>query len=206
MSCAIQKEGKMADYQEVRATGYEAGREPRVATLKASEIVWLLLILLEGVLALRVLFKLIAVDATNPFAALLYGLTHLFVAPFASLVGATEGGGLVLEFSTIIAMMAYLLLGWMLEQIEYRLFYRPDVPISVKQTILPEHAPQPAVLGVTSQTTVSELKNARSKLLPSRASMIKLGSSKYQMRKIKKGSYNEQGYFRRQVERNARPG
>ena len=73
--------------------------EQRVATFRATQIIWLLLGLLEAVLALRVVFKLIGVNAANPFAALLYNMTNLFVAPFASLAGAPAACGMVLEIS-----------------------------------------------------------------------------------------------------------
>ena len=138
----IRKEDKMTDYKEVRTTQYEQGREQRVATFKVTQLIWLLLGLLEAAIALRVLFKLIAVNAANPFAALLYGVTNLFVAPFASLIGAPAAGGMVLEISSIIAMIVYFLIAWVLERIVYVLFYRPRGPVSVRQTSVSDHTPQ----------------------------------------------------------------
>ena len=131
----------MTDYKEVRTTQHEQGREQRVTTFKATQLIWLLLGLLEAAIALRIVFKLIAVNAANPFAALLYAVTNLFVAPFASLMGAPTAGGMVLEISSIIAMIVYLLIGWALERIVYVLFYRPRGPVSVRQTIVDDHIP-----------------------------------------------------------------
>ncbi len=132
----------MTDYKEVRTTQYEQGQEQRVATFKVTQLIWLLLGLLEAAIALRVLFKLIAVNAANPFAALLYGVTDFFVAPFASLIGAPAVGGMVLEISSIIAMIVYFLIAWVLERIVYVLFYRPRGPVSVRQTSVSDHTPQ----------------------------------------------------------------
>ena len=137
----------MTDYKEVRTTQYEQGREQRVATFKATQLIWLLLGLLEAAIALRVLFKLIAVNAANPFAALLYSVTDLFVAPFASLIGAPAAGGMVLEISSIIAMIVYFLIAWALERIVYVLFYRPRGPVSVRQTTVADHTPQQQASG-----------------------------------------------------------
>lgn len=131
----------MTDIQEVRTTQIESGREQRIAAFKATQVIWLLLGLLEAALALRFVFKLIAVNADNAFASLLYSATNLFVAPFASLVGSPAAGGMVLEASTIIAMIVYLLVGWALERIVYVLFYRPRGPVSVSQTTVAEHTP-----------------------------------------------------------------
>jgi hypothetical protein len=150
----------MTDYQEVRTTQHESGQEQRVATFKATQMIWLLFGLLEAVIALRVVFKLIAVNAANPFATLLYNVTHLFVAPFASLTGAPAAGGMVLEISSIIAMIVYLLIGWALERIVYVLFYRPRGPVSVRQTTVAERTPVQAPMSA-SQTTVTERTNTQ---------------------------------------------
>ena len=129
----------MTDYKEVRTTQHEQGREQRVTNFKATQLIWLLLGLLEAAIALRIVFKLIAVNPANPFAALLYAVTGLFVAPFASLMEAPTAGGMVLEISSIIAMIVYLLIGWALERIVYVLLYRPRGPVSVRQTIVDDH-------------------------------------------------------------------
>ena len=159
----------MTDYKEVRTTEREQGKGMRLATFKATQIIWLALVLLEAALALRVVFKLIGVNAANAFAALLYGITGLFVAPFASLVGAPSADGMVLEVSTIIAMIVYALIFWALERIVYVIFYRPRGPRTVNQTMVAEHTPAQPPFGVsktsttaqtpdgaTSQTTVTE--------------------------------------------------
>jgi YggT family protein len=132
----------MTNYKEVRTTQHEQGQEQRVATFKVTQLIWLLLGVLEAAIALRVVFKLIAVNAANPFAALLYNVTDLFVAPFASLIGAPAAGGMVLEISSVIAMIVYFLIAWALERIVYLLFYRPRGPVSVRQTSVSEHTPQ----------------------------------------------------------------
>jgi len=162
----------MTEYREVRTTEHESGREQRIATFKATQMIWLLLSLLEAVIALRFVFKLIGVNPANSFATLLYNVTDFFVAPFASLTGAPSAGGMVLEISSILAMIVYLLVFWALERIVYVLFYRPRGPVSVRQTTVADHTPQQAPSDViqtvmtdrtttqaptgASQTTVTE--------------------------------------------------
>jgi len=62
---------------------------------------------------------------------------------------------MVLEISTIIAMLVYLLIAWGLERIVYVLFYRPRGPVSVRQTIVSDQAPQ-LVPVESTQTTVTK--------------------------------------------------
>jgi len=133
----------MTEYKEVRTTQHESGQDQRVATFKATQLIWLLLGILEAAIALRIVFKFIGVNEANPFAALLYAVTDFFVAPFASLIGAPAAGGMVLEISSIIAMVVYFLIAWALERIVYLLFYRPRGPVSVSRTSVSEHTPPP---------------------------------------------------------------
>jgi hypothetical protein len=143
----------MTNYQEVRTTEHESGRGQRVATIKATQIIWLLLGLLEAAIALRIVFKLIAVNAANPFARLLYGVTNIFLAPFKSLVGNPASGGMVLEITSIIAMLVYLLIAWGIERIVYVLFYRERGPMSISQTTVAENTPLLVPVGVSQTTT-----------------------------------------------------
>lgn len=146
----------MTDYRDVRTTEHEQGREQRYATFKATQIIWLLLGLLETVLALRFIFKLIGVNAENLFAKFLYNVTNLFVAPFASLTGTPAAGGMVLEISTIIAMIVYLLVAWGIERAIYVIFYRPRGPVSVRQTTFSDHTPEQIPMDTTQRTTTTE--------------------------------------------------
>ena len=143
----------MTDYKEVRTTEHEEGREQRFATFKATQLIWLLLALVEAAIALRVVFKLIGVNAGNSFATLLYNVTNLFVAPFANLTGAPAAGGSVLEVSSIIAMIVYMLIAWAVVSIVNLLFYRPRGAVSTRQTMVAEHTPLQTPLGVSQTTT-----------------------------------------------------
>ena len=121
---------------EVRTTTREpkSNRDQRLFTFKATYIIWMVLVMLEGLLALRVGLKLIGANEASPFAVLVYGLSNLFVFPFAGLTGTPAAGGMVLEISTLIAMLVYALLFWVAERIVWVIFYRPrEAPVAVTQ-------------------------------------------------------------------------
>lgn len=149
----------MTNIRETRTTEHETGSEQRAATFKATQLVWLLFGILEALIALRVLFKLIGINAANPFATFVYGITEIFVAPFASLIGAPAAGNMVLEISSIIAMIVYLLVGWAIERIIYVAFYRPRGPRSVSQTVVTDNIPPLETHVTNSQTTTTERTN-----------------------------------------------
>jgi hypothetical protein len=86
-------------------------------------------------IALRIGLKLIGANAASPIAVFIYGFTSIFLLPFQGLTGTPEAGGMVLEISSIIAMVVYALIGWALERLIWVIFYRPRGPVvGVTQT------------------------------------------------------------------------
>jgi hypothetical protein len=119
---------------EVQTTQKEPERERSIFTFKVTQIIWLLLGILEVLLALRFGLKLIGANPASPFAVFIYGFTNLFLFPFAGLTGTPAAGGMVLEFTTLIAMVVYALIGWGIERIVWVIFYRPRGPVTQTTT------------------------------------------------------------------------
>ncbi len=115
----------MTNLHQTTTTQQEPGREQRLFSFRATQLIWLALGVLEAALGLRFLLKLIAANPANPFASLLYCITGAFLAPFAGLTRTPSAEGMVLEVSTLIAMVVYALLAWALERLVWVLFYRP---------------------------------------------------------------------------------
>jgi len=114
---------------EVRSEQYEPERERHIFTYKLTQAIWLLLGILEGLLALRFLLKLIAANPSSPIAALIYSFTGIFLIPFSGLTATPAAGGIVLEISTLIAMIIYGLVGWVLVRLVWLIFSRPRGPV-----------------------------------------------------------------------------
>jgi hypothetical protein len=125
--------------QEVVSTQEEAGRGQRVFTFKAAELIWLLLGILEGLIAIRIGLKLIGANPGSLIVAMIYGFTNLFLFPFTGMVASPTYGNMELELSSMFAMLIYGLMGWAFERLVWVIFYRPRGPI----------------VG-TTQTTISE--------------------------------------------------
>ncbi|MBN1920964.1 MAG: YggT family protein [Anaerolineae bacterium] len=83
-------------------------------TARIVSIVYFLFGALTLLLAVRVILQLVGVNAANDFASFIYGLSAPFVALFASLLqNPTLGGTSVLEVTTLIAMLVYVILAWL---------------------------------------------------------------------------------------------
>jgi len=100
---------------EVRTSQAESGREDRILTFKATQLVWLFFGILEGLIALRIGLKLIAANPQSPIVALIYGFTDLFLFPFTGMTATPSAGGMELELSSMFAMLIYALIAWAIE-------------------------------------------------------------------------------------------
>lgn len=113
----------------VRTSQSEPEREQRIFTFKATQLIWLLLGILEGLIALRIGLMLIGANPNSPIVALIYGVTGLFLFPFSGLIESPTAGNMVLELSSLFAMLIYALLAWAAERIVWLVFYRPRGPV-----------------------------------------------------------------------------
>lgn len=114
---------------EVKSVQQEPEREQRIFTFKITQLIWLFLGILEALIALRIGLKLIGANPASPIVSLIYGLTYLFLFPFEGMVATPTTGNIVLELSSLFAMLIYGLLAWAVERTVWVLFYRPRGPV-----------------------------------------------------------------------------
>jgi hypothetical protein len=125
---------------QVTTAQKEPEREHRIATIKATQIIWLLFGIIEGLIAIRIVFKLIAANPESPIVSLIYKFTNLFLFPFAGMIGTPSAGGMVLEISSILALIIYALIAWVIVKLFLVIFFRPRGPnVQVTQTSSSEH-------------------------------------------------------------------
>ena len=98
--------------------------EYRESVYKVSQIIWLLFGGLEALIGIRVILLLIGANPANGFTALVYQLTQLFLWPFQNLIANPTFQNMTLEVTSIIAMIVYALLGWLIVRMIWVVFYR----------------------------------------------------------------------------------
>jgi hypothetical protein len=129
---------------QVTSSQQEPERERRILSFKATQLIWLLLGILEALIVLRIGLKLIGANPDSPIVALIYGLTSLFLFPFTGLVSSPTYGNMVLELSSMFAMLIYALIAWAVERIVWLIFYRPSRPmVGTTETTTSEHHSTP---------------------------------------------------------------
>jgi hypothetical protein len=98
--------------------------EYRESVYKVVQFVWLLFGALEGLIAIRMLLKLIGANPNSWFAALVYQLSDLFLWPFQNLTLNPSFGNFVFELTSLIALLVYALIGWGIVRLIWVIFYR----------------------------------------------------------------------------------
>ncbi len=110
--------------QAQRQVVEDSGAAGRVLVARISALIWVVFGVLDALIALRIVLKLIAANPGSGFADFVYKLTDVFLAPFSGLVASPVIGNGVFEISSIIALVVYALLAWVIVRI-FRLIFTP---------------------------------------------------------------------------------
>lgn len=86
--------------------------ERQVVLRKTTRLIWWTTGVIEFLIGIRVLLRIMAANPGNPFANFIYSLTDLLLWPFMGLTATPASDGVVLEISSVIAMIIYMLLAW----------------------------------------------------------------------------------------------
>ncbi len=84
---------------------------------KLTQFVWFLFYVVEVILLFRFVLKLIAANPAALFTQFVYSLSAPLVAPFAAIVGSPQLEGGIIEWSTLIGLLAYWVLAYVIVQL-----------------------------------------------------------------------------------------
>lgn len=77
-----------------------------------ARVVWFLLWVINGLLAIRFLLRLLSANPAAGFTNFIYTVTAPLVRPFVGVIRSTTAGTGVIEWSTLLAMIIYWLVAW----------------------------------------------------------------------------------------------
>ncbi len=96
---------------------------------RSVELIYLVFGIINGLLLIRVVLKLLAANPLAGFANFVYGITDVFMAPFRNLLPTVGSNQSQLEMSAVIAILVYVLVGWVIARIVTIMFSR-DVTVA----------------------------------------------------------------------------
>ena len=104
------------------ATAYDPYAGRRHASYRLVQAIYLVFGLIEALVVIRLALRALGANPDAGFAQFIYGVTAPLVAPFAGLFGNPHAGGAVLELHSIVALVVYALVAWLLGKITWLLF------------------------------------------------------------------------------------
>jgi hypothetical protein len=113
--------GATADHTLTTAYDPYAGR--RANSARVLQAIYVVFGLIEGLLLIRFSLRALAANPDAGFAQAVYAITGLLVAPFNGLFGTPQiAAGAALEVSTIVALIVYAGIGWLLARTAWLIF------------------------------------------------------------------------------------
>jgi YggT family protein len=103
------------------ATAYDPYAGRRQAAYRLMQAVYLVFGIIEALIAIRIVLRALGANSQAGFAQLIYGVSAPLVAPFAGLFGNPQAGGAVLELHSIVALIVYALLAWLVGKLVWLL-------------------------------------------------------------------------------------
>lgn len=110
----------VAEHVESTIADPYAGR--RETASKLQQGIYILFGFLEALLAIRFVLRLLGANAQAGFAQLIYGVTAPMVAPFQGLFGTVQSDASVLESASLVALIVYALVAWLLVKLAWLAF------------------------------------------------------------------------------------
>jgi uncharacterized protein YggT (Ycf19 family) len=103
------------------------------ALFRINQVIWYALGLLETLLLARFVLRALGANPASGFVNFIYSLSAPFVAPFRGIFPTPQTDGLVVEWFTLIALIAYLLLAYAVVYLLQLL--KPTNPAEVEQEL-----------------------------------------------------------------------
>jgi uncharacterized protein YggT (Ycf19 family) len=107
--------------------------EKKKTIFRFYQIIWYALTVIEFLLGFRFFLKAFGANPFNSFANFIYALSDPFALPFSGLFRSGISNSYVIEWSTLFAMVVYLLVAYGL--VEIFQFVKPVTKEEVEQTV-----------------------------------------------------------------------
>jgi uncharacterized protein YggT (Ycf19 family) len=118
----------------VDAVAYDPYEGRRLAAYRLTQIIYWVFALVLGLIAIRLVLKALGANPAAGFAQFIYGVTGPLVAPFYNLFGNPTYQNSVLELSSIVALIVYALVAWLLAKLVWILVGETRSAIRTRST------------------------------------------------------------------------
>jgi uncharacterized protein YggT (Ycf19 family) len=129
--------GTNVDRYDTVAYDPYAGR--RLAAYRLNQVIYWVFGLIEGLILVRLILKALGANPAAGFAQFIYSITTPLVAPFLNLFGTPSYQNSVLELSSIVAVIVYALIAWLLTRLVWILLGETRSAVHTRSTQVDSH-------------------------------------------------------------------
>jgi uncharacterized protein YggT (Ycf19 family) len=102
------------DVEHYDTVAYDPFEGRRLAAYRLTQLIYWVFGLIEALIAIRLILKALGANPAAGFAQFIYGITTPLVSPFLNLFSNPSYQNSVLELSSIVALIVYALVAWLL--------------------------------------------------------------------------------------------
>jgi YGGT family len=103
-----------SEAERAESVAYDPFEGRRIAGYRLTALVYWIFGLIEAIIAIRFVLKALGANPSAGFAQFMYGITAPLVAPFNALFANPTSGASVLELNSLIALIVYGLVAWLI--------------------------------------------------------------------------------------------
>lgn len=107
--------------------------ETKKAIFRSWQVIWYVVAVLEVVIAFRVALKAIGANQFSGFVSLIYAVSDPLTIPFRGIIRSSVYGNSIIEWSSIIAALVYLLIAWGIVSLIH--MAKPVTPEEVEENV-----------------------------------------------------------------------
>lgn len=103
--------------EQFDAVAYDPYENRRQAAYRLTQVIYWVFGLIEGLVAIRLILKALGANPAAGFSEFVYSITAPLVAPFVGLFSNPTYQNTVLEVSSIVALIVYTLVAWLIARL-----------------------------------------------------------------------------------------
>jgi YggT family protein len=107
----------VSEVDRAHSIAYDPFASKRQIAYRLTQLIYWIFGLIEGLILIRFALKALSANPSAGFAEFIYGVTAPLVMPFVGLFGNPSAQGSILELQSIMALIVYALLAWLLARL-----------------------------------------------------------------------------------------
>lgn len=107
--------------------------ETKKVIFRSYQVIWYIVGVVEVLLTFRVMLKLLGASTYSGFTNFVYSASDPFASPFFGILGTSVSQNMMLEWSTLIGMLVYVIVGYGI--VAFLQFIKPTNPKEVEQIV-----------------------------------------------------------------------